>query len=144
MLDNRWNRLQLRELLVIKSLFALGHGVDRHPQTLHLIEVGNDLAHRFAAPNIEESLVVVALPFGQGFLPSFVMKGHGVGKCAITVEKVGTEITCGDLDFHVLSPAGPLPATGSRIWFTLPWLPQLPAQGSLLHPASSVPSQAHR
>jgi hypothetical protein len=81
------DRFELRKQFEIEGFFAGGERFDGHLEAVHLIEVGDDFANWLAAPRIEKLLIIVAVPFGEGFFPRDVMKGHRVGDGAIAVKR---------------------------------------------------------
>jgi hypothetical protein len=93
-------RLEVRELVVIEALFAFGDGVDRHVKAMHLVQCGDNLDGRLAAPGVEEIFVEVAAPLTERLLPGGVMERHGIDDGAVAVEKVGAECAGGNLKGH--------------------------------------------
>ncbi len=49
-LEHLWNGFDLRQLLMEETLFARGDHFDRHIEAVSLIEGGDDLNYRLAAP----------------------------------------------------------------------------------------------
>jgi len=58
---------------------------------VHLVQVGDDIAYRLAAPGVEEVFREIAVPFGERGFPGAVMERHGIDDGAVAVEYVARE-----------------------------------------------------
>ena len=92
--------LSCGKLREVESLFARGHGIDRHVEPVHRVQIGDDFADWLAAPGIEKLLRVVAVPFGQAPLPGFVVERHGVGDGAVAIEEIGAKFADRNFQFY--------------------------------------------
>ena len=111
-LEDCGDGLELRKQFEIEGFFAGGERFDRHVEAVHLIQIGNDFANRLAAPRVEKFLIVVAVPFGEGFLPGDVREGHRVGDGAVAVKEIGAEVAGGNFELHAL---GGTPGLAKRL-----------------------------
>ena len=92
--------LKLRENLEIKFLFSFGHVVHRHIQPMFFVERGYDFGYRHASPGVEEIFAEFAAPFRERFAPGNVVKRHGIGDGAVTIEEVTLEGSRRQLESH--------------------------------------------
>ena len=90
--------LRCGQLLEVEILFALGDGFDWHIEPVHLVQRGDNLNRRLAAPRIEELFIERAAPLAQRLLPGDVVERHGVDDGAVAVEEIGAKVAGGQLE----------------------------------------------
>ena len=94
------DNFQLRKKLVVQLFFAGADGFDGHAEAVLLVEHGDDFGDGSASERVEMALVEVAVPFGEDFLPSDIVEGHGIDDGAVAVEEIGVVRAGRELEFH--------------------------------------------
>jgi len=98
--DDFGNSGQFGKQFVIEILFTVSDEVDGHGEAVFLVERRNDFDYGHSAPGVKAAFFEVAIPFGEGALPGFVMERHGVNDGAVTIEEVGVEVAGREREFH--------------------------------------------